>query len=67
MNLYKEMSNNEIELLKNASVSLEDKECLQEDYKKMEHQIIEYIMSASSKNGDMDKRRKQYESMLRKI
>lgn len=67
MNLYKIMNNNEIKLLENVGVKVEDKDYLQEDFKRAEQQIVEYIISASSKNGDIDKRRKQYESILKKI
>lgn len=67
MNLYKEMSNNEIELLKNAGINVEDKEYKNEDLKQFESKIVEYIMSASSKNGEIDKRRNQYDSIFRTI
>ena len=66
MNLYKEMDNKEIELLKNAGVKVEDKEYSQEDFKKIEQQVVEFIMFASSKNGEIDKRRNQYDSIFRK-
>lgn len=67
MNLYETMSNKEIELLRNAGIQVEDKEYLEEDFKRMEQQIVEYIMLASSKNGDIDKRRNQYEGIFRVI
>lgn len=67
MNLYSKISNNEIKLLNNAGIKIEDKDYSQEDFSRMEQQIIEYIMSASSKNGDIDKLRNQYESIFRVI
>lgn len=67
MNLYEIMNSKEIELLRNAGIQIEDKEYLEEDFKRMEQQIVEYVMLASSKNGDIDKRRNQYESIFRVI
>lgn len=67
MNLYEIMNSKEIELLRNAGIQIEDKEYLEEDFKRMEQQIVEYIMLASSKNGDIDKRRNQYEGIFRVI
>ena len=59
------MNNEEIELLRNAGIQVKDKEYLQEDFNRMEQQIVEYIMSASSKNGDIDKLRNKYEGIFR--
>ena len=67
MNLYKEMNKNEIKLLENAGIKVEDKDYLQEDFKIIEHQVVEFIMSASSKNGNIDKLRNQYDSIFRTI
>lgn len=67
MNLYEVMNNKEIELLRNAGIKVEDKEYLQEDFNRMEQQLVEYIMSASSKNGEIDERRNYYESIFRVI
>lgn len=65
MNIFKVMNDNELELLENAGIKIEDKEYLEEDFKRMEQQIVEYIMSASSKNGDIDKLRNKYEGIFR--
>lgn len=67
MNLFKVMNDKELELLENAGVKVEDRNYLQEDSKRMEQQIVEYIMSASSKNGDIDKLRNQYYGIFRII
>lgn len=67
MNLYKLMDKNEIKLLENAGVRLEDKDYNKEELKECECQIVEYIMSASSKNGDIDRLRNQYDSIFRRI
>lgn len=67
MNLYRKINNNEVELFKNAGIRIEDKDYEQEELKRMEQQIIDYIMSASSKNGEIDKRRNQYDSIFKMI
>ena len=65
MNLYEVMNDKEIKLLEDAGIKVEDKEYLQEDFKTMEHKIVEHIMSASSKNGDIDKLRNKYDGIFR--
>lgn len=68
MNLYEVMNDKELELLSNAGIKIEkNKDYLKEDLKIMEQQIVDYIMSASSKNGEIDKRRNQYDSIFRTI
>lgn len=67
MNLYEVMNDKEIKLLNDAGIKVEDKEYLQEDFNRMEQQLVEYIMFASSKNGEIDERRNQYESIFRVI
>lgn len=67
MNLYEVMNDKEIKLLNDAGIKVEDKEYLQEDFKTMEHKIVEHIMSASSKNGDIDRIRIKYSVILDKI
>ena len=67
MNLYDEINDKEKELLRNAGIQIENKEYLQEDFNRMEQQLVDYIMSASSKNGGIDKRRNQYEGIFRVI
>lgn len=67
MNLYEVMNDKEKEVLRNAGIQIENKEYLQEDFNRMEQQIVEYIMSASSKNGEIDKRRNLYEGIFRVI
>ena len=68
MNLYEVMNDKELELLSNAGIKIEEnKDYLKEDFKIMEQQIVEYIMSASSKNGEIDKRRNLYEGIFRVI
>lgn len=57
MNLYEVMNDKEIKLLKNAGIKVEDKDYLQDDFKIIEHQVIDFIMSASTKNGEIDRLR----------
>lgn len=65
MNLYAVMNDKEIKLLKNAGIKVEDKDYLQDDFKIIEHQVIDFIMSASTKNGEIDKLRNQYEGIFK--
>lgn len=67
MNLYKVMNEKEIKLLENAGIKVEDKDYIQEDVKIMEQHLIDFVMSASSKNGDIDRLRNQYDSIFRMI
>lgn len=67
MNLYEVMNNKEIKLLENAGIKVEDKDYAQEDFKRMEQQVVDFIMSASTKNGEIDRLRNQYESIFRII
>ena len=65
MNLYAVMNDKEIKLLKNAGIKVEDKDYLQDDFKIIEHQVIDFIMSASTKNGKIDRLRNQYEGIFK--
>lgn len=67
MNLYEVMNDKEIKLLEDAGIKVENKEYLQEEFKMIEHKIAEHIMSASTKNGEIDRLRNQYESIFRVI
>lgn len=67
MNLYKEFSEKDIELIKKAGINIEDKNYSNEELNKFQTSIIDYIMSASSKNGEIDKRKNQFENVFRTI
>lgn len=67
MNLYKEFSGKDIELIKKAGINIEDKNYSNEELYRLKTSIIDYIMSASSKNGEIDKRRHQFDSVFRTI
>lgn len=67
MNLLKECNENEIKLLQNIGIELEDKEYSNEELRRYEISIEEFIMSHSSKNDDIRKVSNQYNSVLNKI
>jgi len=62
--LSKEFKKEEIELLQVAGVNVEDREYSKEELRKCEMDIEEFIMSHSSKNGDISKLSNQYSSIL---
>lgn len=64
MNLKKEFKREEIELLQVAGINVEDREYSKEELRKCEMNIEEFIMSHSSKNGDISKLSNQYNSIL---
>ena len=65
MNLLNVCTKNEIELIENAGFKVEDKDYTREELRKCETQITEYIMSHSSKNGDIGKLSNEYSSIIR--
>lgn len=64
MNLLNKYTTNEIKLLENIGLNVEDKDYLREELRKYEVYIEEYIMSHSSKNGDISRLSNQYNSIL---
>lgn len=67
MNLLKECTKNEIELIERAGVKIEDRDYTEEDLLRCETEITSYIMSHSSKNGDISKLQNQYSNIFRII
>ena len=67
MNLLKECNENEIKLLQEIGIELEDKEYSNEELRRYEISIEEFIMSHSSKNDDIRRVSNQYNSVLNKI
>ena len=67
MNLLNNCTKREIELIEKAGIILEDKDYNEDELKICGSEIIEYIMSHSTKNGDIDKLRNQYISIFRTI
>lgn len=64
MNLLDRCTTNEIELLERAGISVENKEYTKEELRRCESQIEEFIMSHSTKNGDIGRLSNQYNSIL---
>lgn len=67
MNLLNKCSKKDIELMKQAGVVLEDKDYSSEQLERCEQEIIDYIMSHSSKNNEIDKLRDKYSGIFRII
>lgn len=64
MNLMKKFSKEEIKLLSNAGINVEDRDYNKDELRKCELGIEEFIMSHSTKNGDIAKLNKQYNGIL---
>ena len=64
MNLMKQFSKEDIKLLSNAGINVEDIDYNKEELKKCELEIEEFIMSHSTKNGDIAQLSNQYSSIL---
>ena len=67
MNLLNKCTDKEVKLMKNAGVYLEDKDYSSEELKRIEHNIKEYIMNHSSKNGDIARLQSDYDRVFRLI
>lgn len=64
MNLLNKCTTKEIELLENIGLNVEDKDYTNEELRRYESQIEDFIMSHSTKNGDISKLSNQYNSIL---
>ena len=67
MNLLNKCTNKELELMKKAGVYLEDKDYSNDELKKFERNITEYIMNHSSKDGSIGKLQNKYYSIFRAL
>ena len=67
MNLLNKCTKSEIKLMEEAGITVEDKEYSKQELKICSNQIIGYIMAHSTKNGDIDKLRNEYNGILRTI
>lgn len=67
MNLLNECTKNEIDLINQAGVKIENKDYTSEELKKCEREITEYIMSHSSKNGDISRLSNEYNIIFTKF
>lgn len=65
MNLLDKCTNNEINLMKEAGIIVENRNYTNDDLKKVEHDIVEYIMNHSSK--DIQNLQSKYQSIFRTI
>ena len=65
MNLLNERTKNEINLIEKAGIKVENKDYTADELKKCVREITEYIMSQSSKNGDISKLSNEYRSIFR--
>lgn len=65
MNLLNVCTKSEIELIENAGFKVENKDYTKDEIRRCETQITEYIMSHSSKNGDIGKLSNEYSSIIR--
>lgn len=64
MNLLNKYTTNEIKLLENIGINIENKEYTKEELRIYESQIEDFIMSHSTKNGDISRLSNQYNSIL---
>lgn len=64
MNLLDKCTTNEIKLLENIGLNVENKDYTNEELRRYESQIEDFIMSHSTKNGDISKLSNQYSSIL---
>lgn len=64
MNLRSKCTTNEIKLLEKIGINIEDKDYTREELRKYEVSIEEFIMSHSTKNGDISKLSNQYNNIL---
>lgn len=67
MNLLNKCTNKEVELMKNAGVYLENKDYSSEELKRIEHNITEFIMNHSSKDGSIGRLQSEYDSIYRTL
>lgn len=64
MNLLEKCTTKEINLLKDIGLNIEDREYSSEELRRCENYIEEYIMSQSSKNGDIPRLSNEYNGIL---
>lgn len=65
MNLADKCTEKEVRLLKDVGINIENKDYSQEEIKKIERDIAEYIMNHSSKNGSIGRLQNEYQSIFR--
>lgn len=65
MNLYNGLNKEDMTLLQEAGVEIKNREYDQEELKKCESQVVEYIMSHSM--NEISKVERRYRNLLQKI
>lgn len=64
MNLLDKCTTNEIKLLEKAGIIVENRDYTNEEIRRCECQIEEFIMNHSTKNGDIGRLSNQYNGIL---
>ena len=67
MYLMDKITTNEIKLLNNIGIEVKNKKYTNEELKRIESSILDFIWSHSTKNNDINKYNNQYKSVLNKI
>lgn len=68
MNPFEVFNDNELKQINNAvGTTVENRDYTKDEWKMLEHSVLEDIMSRSSKNGDISKARNELDSVLTKI
>lgn len=65
MNLLNICTKNEIELIEDAGFKVENKDYTKDEIRRCEAQITDYIMSHSSKNGDIADLSNKYSGIIK--
>lgn len=65
MNLYNGLNKEDMTLLQEAGIEIKNREYDQEELKKSENQVVEYIMSHSM--NEISKVERRYRNLLQKI
>lgn len=64
MNLLNKFTKKELELLNNVGIKIEDKDYTQDEMRRYETSIEDFIMSHSTKNGDISRLSSQYYDII---
>lgn len=67
MNLMKDFSNKDKKLLNKAGIHIEDKDYTKDELRGYVSSIEDFIMSHSSKNGDIVRLNNEYREILEKL
>lgn len=67
MNPFEVFNKEELKQINEAVGTVENRNYTKEEWKMLEHSVLDDIMSKSSKNGDISKARNELDSVLIKI